>query len=318
MNTDIFAAQIPANAGQVRLAHWGVIRATGDDASAFLQGQITHDLALLPADQARYAAYCNAQGRMQANFVIWKRDQAVWIAAPVSAIDALIKRWRMFVLRAKCTFEDLSNSHAVVGVWGATAAPWAGSSAWSVRHSELDQLPGVGVRLPDTVVADQALLRALVVLDGLPSLEASADAARVWDGLDIQAGLPWITPATANQLVPQMVNMESLDGVSFKKGCYPGQEVVARSQFRGAIKRRGERILVQASAESPVQAGQDVFANGQPVGMVVNAAMVSEGLYAAFISIHVGESEGRTLHVGAADGPEAQRLGLPYPLLTDL
>ena len=310
MNTDIFSPQLAVEPSQALLPHWGVIRATGADAAAFLHGQITHDVALLPEGQARYAAYCNAQGRMQANFLVWKRDQEIWIAAPASSIESLIKRWRMFVLRAKCTFEDLSSSHAVMGVWGAMVADWAGPSVWAVRHMPL----GMAVRVPDAHLGEESVHRALVVLNGPPPPQTSAEAANIWDCLDIQAGLPWVTPATANQLVPQMVNMESLDGVSFKKGCYPGQEVVARSQFRGAIKRRGERIRVNA----PIQAGQEVFANGQAVGVVVNAAQTPEGVHAGFVSVHVGESDGHALHIGAVDGPEAQRLGLPYPLLTDL
>ena len=310
MNTDKSEPIFSMDAGHAVLPHWGVIRAAGDDASSFLHGQITHDVALLPSGRARYAGYCNAQGRLQANFVLWKQGADIWIAAPTEVIEALIKRWRMFVLRAKCVFEDLSSSHAVTGVWGAAADGWLGEGDWAVRPHGAH----VAIRLPDAEVGAQRVARALIVGTSAPSLTAAAAPAHVWDWLDIHAGLGWVTTATAGQFVPQMINMESLDGVSFKKGCYPGQEVVARSQFRGAIKRRAERIRSAAA----IAAGQEVFANGQAVGVVVNAASAPDGGYAGLVSIHVGESEGQTLHIGGADGPQAERLGLPYALLTDI
>jgi len=315
MNTLANASNPATLEGRAQLDHWGVIRASGDDAVAFLQGQITHDVALLKADRARYAAYCNAQGRILANFVLFKQGNEVWVVVPQETLEALIKRWRMFVLRAKCVLEDVSASHPVHGVWGAAATPYLGGSVWSVTHvAEPGQdSPSVGIQLPDApvgVAGEQAIARALVV-------GASAEAAQAssqWDWLDIQSGLAWVTAATAGSLVPQMINMESLDGVSFKKGCYPGQEVVARSQFRGAIKRRGERIL----AEGPIAVGADVFANGQPVGVVVNVAPTTEGKWASLVSVHVSEADGHDWHIGTADGPLAQRCGLPYELLTDI
>ena len=312
MNTDKSEPIFSMDAGHAVLPHWGVIRAAGDDASPFLHGQITHDVALLPSGRARYAGYCNAQGRLQANFVLWKQGADIWIAAPTEVIEALIKRWRMFVLRAKCVFEDLSSSHAVTGVWGAAADGWLGEGDWAVRPHGAH----VAIRLPDAEVGAQRVARALIVGSSAPSFAAAAAPAHAWDWLDIHAGLGWVTTATAGQFVPQMINMESLDGVSFKKGCYPGQEVVARSQFRGTLKRRG--FIAQSAAL--LAAGQEVFSSldaTQPCGLVAQAA--SDGAsHVAVLELQLSATENSNLHLGAADGPVLSLLPLPYALREDI
>jgi tRNA-modifying protein YgfZ len=308
---------LPTN-GCAQLSDWGVARASGADAVTFLHSQLTHDVALLGEGGARYAAFCNAQGRMLANMVLWKQGSEVWLAMPRSVMEATLKRLRMFVMRAKCTLEDLSDSVGVWGVWGDEASQHT-SAVWTTAMVN----DVTWVRLPDAHVHAVAgalahtetragVPRALVIA---PEAPASIDAsAAQWAWLDVSAALPWVTPETVGQLVPQMVNMESLDGVSFKKGCYPGQEVVARSQFRGAIKRRGERV----HSAQPMRAGDDVFAGDQAVGVVVNAEASPRGGWDALVSMHLGQAEGQTLRAGAADGDILQRWGLPYALREDI
>jgi tRNA-modifying protein YgfZ len=305
-HTDIPAPDTLPATGCALLSQWGVARASGADAVSFLHGQLTHDVALLDAHHARLAAFCNAQGRMLANMVLWKAGDDVWLAMPRSVMETTLKRLRMFVMRAQCQLEDLSDSVSVWGVWGSGIAQRT-PSVWGTAADS----GATWVRLPDAPLAT-AVPRALVC--GAVAPQPEAGSAAQWAWLDVCAALPWVTPQTAGQLVPQMVNLESLDGVSFKKGCYPGQEVVARSQFRGAIKRRGERV----HSEHGLQPGQDVFAGEQAVGIVVNAEASPWGGWDALVSLHLAQAEGKTLHLGAADGPVLARSGLPYTLRDDI
>ena len=304
--TTPFTSEVFAPSGCAALTDWGVCRASGADAVGFLHGQLTHDVALVGSDRARLAAYCNPQGRMLANMVLWKRGDDVWLAMPRSVVEATLKRLRMFVMRAKCTLEDLSETFSVWGVWGEGVAERV-DAVWST----LTQDNATWVRMPDGDLGSP-LPRALVCAAQAPQTVSASTEQWAW--LDVSAALPWVSEATAGQLVPQMVNLESLDGVSFKKGCYPGQEVVARSQFRGAIKRRGERV----HGTQAMQAGQDVFAGEQAVGVVVNAQPSPQGGWDALVSLHVGEAADKVLHSPTADSPELSRWGLPYALRDDL
>jgi tRNA-modifying protein YgfZ len=138
-----------------------------------------------------------------------------------------------------------------------------------------------------------------------------------WDWLDVMAGVPLLSLPVVEAFVPQMLNLESVGGVNFKKGCYPGQEVVARSQFRGTLKRRAYPVL----GDAPMAVGQEVFHSSdpaQPVGTVAAAAASPTGGWNAMVSMQIGATEGGSLHLGAADGPRLTLLPLPYALLADV
>lgn len=300
--------------GAVRLSHWAVIDAAGEDAAAFLHGQLSQDVQGLPADQARLAAYCTAKGRMLASFVLLRpAAERVWLACSADVLPATLKRLRMFVLRAKAKLEDATATLTVLGLCGQRAAAWLGAQApgepWAVvAHGDARI-----VRLPPAAGTPAAAWlwigpaeQAQAVLDALPALPAEA-----WPWLEVAAGLPRITAATVEQFVPQMINLELIGGVNFKKGCYPGQEVVARSQYLGKLKRR----MVRLDANAPLQAGQEVFAAAdpaQPAGMVVNAAPSPAGGWSALVELKLAAWVDGRLHAGGVDGPELRRAALPY------
>jgi folate-binding protein YgfZ len=160
----------------------------------------------------------------------------------------------------------------------------------------------------------------LIVPAGAEAPQAPAMTPAEWDWLEVMSGIAMITPAVAEAFVPQMLNYESVGGVNFKKGCYPGQEVVARSQFRGTLKRRA--FLVSGPAAMTV--GQDVFHSGdaeQACGTVAAAAPTpgaEPGAHTAIVSMPLAAAQGGSLHLGAADGPRLEPLPLPYPLLADV
>jgi len=289
----------------VRLADWGVLRARGDDAQSFLHGQLTSDMLHLDATQARLAGYCSAKGRLLASFVVWRRAPGeVLLACSAELLPATLKRLAMFVLRAKCRLDDAS---AELPLWGLTGeVSGMPGSAW--QRAEV--AGGEIVRLPDALIDGQTVPRALFA-GAVPPAAATPDLER-WRWLEVTSGVPRITGATVEQFVPQMVNLELVGGVDFQKGCYPGQEVVARSQYRGTLKRRA--VLLEGAA--PMTPGQEVFHDAdpaQPAGMVVLGASAS-GRHAALVEIKLAALEGGTLHLGAAGGPPLQPLALPYAL----
>ena len=295
--------------GAVALSHWGVIRAHGDEAASFLQGQLTQDVLKLDTSRATLAGYCSAKGRLLASFVVWKPSaDEVLLACHASVLAATLKRLSMFVMRARCKLSDASAELPLWGVVGDAATPLIGGATIWGRQG----VGGTGcIRLPDAA----GVPRAVVVGSGataaaLPSLPTIALAT--WRWLEVRSGIATIEAATVDQFVPQMLNFEQVGGVNFQKGCYPGQEVVARSQYRGTIKRR----TYVFDTDAPLAPGQEVFHSAdasQPAGMVVNAAKnESGGGFSALVEVKMAMLDNGSLHVGAVDGPLLRQLPLPY------
>ena len=300
--------------GVSRLATWGVIRASGADAASFLQGQLTSDTAQLGLAQARLAGYCSAKGRLLASFIVWKAaEDELLLACSADLLASTLKRLRMFVLRAKCVLSDASAEMPLHGLAGPQATAWlagaAPGAAWDKR--ERDGL--TAVRLPDAA----GCVRYLCAGGSPPPLPELAPAA--WPWLEVRSGVARIEQATVEAFVPQMLNYELLGGVDFRKGCYPGQEIVARSQYRGSIKRRSFLFEIDA----PARAGDDVFHAGdpaQPAGKVANSAEQPAGFTPgslALVEVKLAALASGSLHLGAVDGPVLRRIDLPYELPQD-
>jgi len=298
--------------GCVALPQLGVIRALGPDAATFLHGQLTQDFALLGLSEARLAAFCSAKGRMLASFVGFKRShEEIALVCSRDLLPATLKRLSMFVMRAKLKLSDASEELAVHGVLGPAAdavplAPWSKLDSPDGAHW-VRLYPGAGVaRALRISPAGDAGLADTPELD--PAL---------WDWLDVMSGVVTLSQPVVDAFVPQMLNYESVGGVNFKKGCYPGQEVVARSQFRGTLKRRAYPVH---SAE-PLSVGQEVFHDSdaeQPCGTVASAAAHPGGGFSAMVSMQTRAATDGALHAGRADGPALRVLPLPYPLLEDI
>lgn len=300
--------------GQLSLQHLGVIRAEGEDAATFLQGQLSHDVLLLPAGQARLAAFLSAKGRMQANFIVIKRSATeFWLITSRDVLASTLKRLSMFVLRAKCKLSDATEAVQLLGLAGNAVPEQARALApWQVLA--LDETSIVRLYAAD---GESRALLAAPAASPLPAqiTDSPVMAPDAWQLSMVQAGVPLITMPLVDAFVPQMLNFESVDGVSFKKGCYPGQEIVARSQFRGTLKRRMYRL---ACATQPAT-GQEVFAasdDSQPVGTVVQAAAAPTG-FEALVSMQIAAA-GEALHLGSSTGAPLHLLSLPYALKEDI
>ena len=292
--------------GLANLAHWGVIRAQGADAVAFLQGQLTNDVTSLSGEACRLAGFCSAKGRLQATFLVWKgAHDDVLLACSRDLLAATLKRLSMFVLRAKCKLSDATSEVPLHGALGEPAQPWIdGLPVWGKR----DVAEHTVLRLPDATGRRRALIAG-----ALPQGSTTTLSLDHWRWHEVRSGVPWIEAATVDQFVPQMLNYELLGGVDFQKGCYPGQEVVARSQYRGTLKRR----MFLFESDMPLAAGQEVVADddpGQPAGMVVNAAPGPEGGWSALVEAKLAALESGRLHLGSVDGPALRRAELPYAL----
>jgi tRNA-modifying protein YgfZ len=297
--------------GTCALTHLGVIRAQGEEAARFLHSQLTQDIALLRPDQARLAAFCNAKGRMLASFVVVSRgpDEILLVTAR-DLLAPTLKRLSMFVLRAKVKLTDASADFDLRGLAGSAAAPSEGMAPWDKREVGAAQV----VRLYPADGQPRALW---VAPAGTPAPSGASLSLDDWLWGEVRSGIAPVTAATVEAFVPQMLNYESVGGVNFKKGCYPGQEVVARSQFRGTLKRRA--FLVHA--EAAVQAGQEVFQASdpeQPCGLVAQAAAVPGGGYDAIVELQLSATHDGQLAAGSAAGVPLTLLPLPYPLLADV
>ena len=299
--------------GITPLPHLGVIRVQGDDAAKFLHGQLTQDFVLLGLQEARLTAFLSAKGRMQASFIGFKRSPTdLLLVCSQDLLAATLKRLSMFVMRAKATLTDATQDFALYGIAGDTVLAVTGSAQPAWTKTDFDA--NAAVYLPSANGQPRALW---VIPAGENAPAGPALAPALWAWGEVQSGVATLTAPLVDLFVPQMLNYESVGGVSFKKGCYPGQEVVARSQFRGAIKRRAH--IVHATAE--LTAGAEVFAASdleQPCGTVVQAAPAPGGGWDAIAALQITAAEQGDLQVGATDGAPLTLGTLPYALLEDL
>ena len=299
--------------GIARLTDLGVIRVDGADAASFLQGQLTQDFVLLKENEARLAAFCSAKGRMQASFIGFKGSEGeILLICNKEILPATLKRLSMFVMRAKAKLTDASADFSLLGLAG-TAVKAAGFSAdtpWQCHQ--------IGPATAVSLYPAKSVPRALWVIasDG-PAPQGESCTEEQWRWGEVQSGVATINLKTVDAFVPQMLNYESVGGVNFKKGCYPGQEVVARSQFRGTLKRRAYLV----HADLPMSAGDAVFGVNdaeQACGMVAQAATSAFDGFDAIVSMQVSAAAAGGLTLRAADGAALVLQPLPYDLLEDI
>jgi tRNA-modifying protein YgfZ len=313
----------------------GIVRAQGVDAVKFLQGQLTQDVALLGLSEARLAAWCSAKGRMLASFIVFKNThEDILLLCSPSVLPATLKRLQMFVLRAQCKLTDATAEFAVQGLAGdatgqmqpAVATENVAARAifnWAVQRNGTE----ITVQLPAGHHLGHSVPRALRVRPVDPSAsQASSSEADLaaWHYLEVTTGIAPVTAPISDAFVPQMLNYESAGGVNFKKGCYPGQEVVARSQFRGTLKRRGYIV----SGDAPLAPGQEIFDSRdteQPCGTVAYAAPQLgasaghlQGQSVAIVSMQISAADSPRLTAGGPGGVTLHVHTLPYVLLDDI
>jgi len=308
-------AQLPLQQPVVALlGDLGVIRVDGEDAVRFLHGQLTSDLEQLRRDRVESGGYCTAKGRLLATFRIWRSDDAVFLLLPREILPGVLKRLSMFVLRAKAKLVDASNDWRVAALFGSGAAESLRQRGLGVPATAGDSIDDGMLRIARLQsgrrITERFLLLGHVDTD-LASLAglATVGSGGFW-GSETDAGVPTVFAATQERFVPQMINYEVIGGVSFSKGCYPGQEVVARSQYRGKLRRR----MHLAHGAVAANAGADVFAEGEAeaIGTVVMSATSPGGGFDLLLECPQDKAEG-PLHLG--DGARLALQPLPYSIV---
>lgn len=297
------------------LSHFGLIKLSGSDTRKFLQGQVTNDVNEVTPTHAQLNSYCSPKGRMLGSFWLFQRNDDLYMQLPGERLAPTLKRIGMFVLRSAVALSDESDALLRFGLAGECSAkmlknapelPWA-------THTEAEitmmRLPGDRPRFEVIGPAD-----AIAALWKEVAGQATVTDPAFWTLMDIRAGLPTVFDETTEAFVPQMANLQLIGGVNFKKGCYTGQEVVARMQYLGKLKRRMYRARLDvASAPAP---GTEIFSphsdSGQGAGRVVDAAASPDGGFEALVVLQISSAESGDLHLGTADGPALELLPLPY------
>ncbi len=301
----------------------GLIAVAGDDAASFLHNQLTNDVEHLDATEARLAGYCTPKGRLQATFLMWRSGQDIYLQLPRAIQAPLQKRLTMFVLRSKARLRDATeeaSTGAVLGLAGSKAGEALARHVGplpAAPYAKVDGDAGTVIRLADALGAPRYLwiTSSETAIQALPQLRETLALGgnAAWHLADIHAGVPQVTQPTQEQFVPQMVNFELIGGVNFKKGCYPGQEIVARSQYLGKLKRR---MTLATLPNAAARAGDEVFSSedpDQPSGMIVNAAPNGLGGADALVEIKLAALDHEVRH-GSAGGTQLAFLPLPYAI----
>lgn len=306
------------------LEYLGVIGAHGADAATFLHAQLSNDVQMLDAGSSRLAAYCTPAGRMLGLARLFSSDGGIYLRLPAETLESVLQRLRMFVMRTDVSLEDVSRNFLRIGVSGPDAGEEIGKAAGhcpaqidAVTHGNGLSILRVPGAVPRYEVYASALERARDFWDAM-NVRGAPVGESAWRLLEIQAGLPTVFSATVEQFVPQMMNLQLLNGVNFKKGCYPGQEIVARMQYLGTLKRRMYLGLVrQDAAIAPGDALYSAADATQPVGRIVDAQPFPDGGQLALAVLQIHAADEHDVFLASPTGPAFELRRLPYPFGID-
>lgn len=302
------------------LSFTGLIAIRGDDAEQFLQGQFTNDIRNVDDKQTQLSGYCSPKGRLLSNFLIFRHQDSYFLRLPKALIEETVKRLKMFVLMSKVIIEDISESQIHIGYSGPNAekelsdqlgdVPTEHFSSCHKDELTIIRLPGKNPRF-EILGPMEKIIELWEALD----VRGTPVGPEVWSWLSIQNGLPLITPPTVDTFVPQMINMQLINGVSFKKGCYTGQEIVARMQYLGKLKRR--MYLAHVDCMERPNEGDSLFSassrSGQGTGKIVNVSASPDGGFDLLAVIEISAVKSDTIHLTERSGPELGFMDLPYP-----
>jgi folate-binding protein YgfZ len=294
----------------------GLIRFSGADAQSFLHSQLSCDVAALAAGKSTYGSYCTPKGRVLATFLLWRAGEDFFMQLPSLLREPIQNQLSKYILRSKVKAADASAEWTLIGVAGEDAAALVQRAAGQVpksAHAVAQDFEAMVISLPgDRYEIVAAREKAPAVLASLAAGAEKADAEH-WDWLDIRAGIPVVLPATQEAFVPQMLNLDLIGGVSLTKGCYPGQEIVARMHFRGTLKQR--MYLANIAGSDCPQPGENLYSSdfgGQSCGRIVYAARSPEGGHDVLAVIQIASAEHGDVHWTSLEGPALRFLPLPY------
>ena len=299
------------------LSHLGLIAVSGTDAETLLQGQFTNDVYQVSEDRAQLSAWCSPKGRVLSNFLVFRRASLLYIQLPNTLLDTIVKR--LFILRADVCVTNASDELVRIGLSGPDASNELAKIYGQPAPSEIH----AATHFDDTTVirlrgrAPRHLLvgprRTMIALWRKLSATASAIGHDAWTLLDIRNGLATVHPATSDEFTPHMLNLDVIDAISFSKGCYAGQEIVARTQYLGRIKRR--TYLARLDCARLPEPGDTLYhstgQDAQPVGRILNAQRDSDGC-ALLAVLPIDATETNAIHLEGEPGPALRFVPLPY------
>ena len=307
------------------LNHLGIVSITGEDAASFLQSQLTNDATQLSKQSGQISGYCNHKGRLLGLFQLIATDLGFLAITPSEMVEPLIKRLQMFVMRSAVTLKNLTDTDAVASVWGDDATNWLTSKGFEVGVEPYSCRQVTAYPLV-TLIRQPGITDSFLLLGTKPELASllleTTEHSLVfshensWKLEAINNGQPAIVTATSDAFIPQMINLDLINGVSFQKGCYPGQEIVARTRYLGKLKKR--MMLFEADADGSVSAptaGDPVMAEGneQGVGSVIDAAISADGRYRLLAVIRLAAIEAPL----SVNGLKLALRELPYTVITE-
>jgi len=305
------------------LSQFATLRVSGAEAQSFLQNLLSNDIREVNETRAQYSSFNTAKGRMLATFLIWRDGDDYLLQLPTALALAMKRKLSMYVLRAKVSIGD--NDAILLGLSGSRAQEVLQQQFGAVAENTLDVAQTENytriIRLDDT------RFQLVTTPEHAPTLwselisQVKPVGSPCWDWLNVHAGIPVILPQTQEQFVPQMANLDLIGGINFKKGCYPGQEIVARMHYLGKLKRR--MYLAHIACDDAPQPGDELFSadmpelapgQSQPSGMIANAAAAPGGGYDVLAVMQSASHDTQTVHLGSLQGAQLTFAALPYPL----
>ncbi|MFT5426567.1 MAG: folate-binding protein YgfZ [Gammaproteobacteria bacterium] len=296
------------------LSHLAIIEVSGDDSEDFLHGQFTINIKELTNNYCQFSAWCNPKGQVKATFLIYRNDNNFTILLPAELKGTFVKQLQMFVLRANVNISDKSDELIRIGVQ---------MKDDTTLSNLIDSVPE---QLGDVtfsndihclrITSNENVRRFILIGSADRQIELWKEFAKhvtpvgtsLWELLDLQTAYPWVTTETTQKFLPQMLNMDLIDGLNYQKGCYPGQEIIARLHFRGQLKR--SLCLATTALDSRVISGDQLYDSDKSIGTVINAQAANDKYYLlAVIDI---DSREKKISLGNSDGPLLSLLQLPY------
>jgi hypothetical protein len=297
------------------LAHFGLISVSGDDATTFLQGQLTNDINQVSDTQSQLSAYCTPKGRALATFFITKRQGVYYLSIARDLLEPILKRLRMYVMRSKVSLEDASASLVHFGYAAPDGDARLQAILGKVPANAYDTLQSGGL----TIMRQPAPIPRFKILGELDearklwerlNVNAACVGRSSWEYFNVLSGVPMVTQASSEAWVPQMLNMHLINGVSFTKGCFPGQEIVARLKYLGKSKRQMYRVGIPHCVAVPAVGTNIASTNDAEAGTILNATLNPDGYVEALAVMKIAEAN-QALHFGEY---AVKVLELPYAL----
>lgn len=287
------------------LTGYALLRFSGTDAQAFLHNQLTCDVLALQPGMSTYGGYCNPKGRLLATFLLWSDAAGYIMLLPAALAEPIRKRLAMYILRSKVQVADVTTAHAFAFATGENCAEQAIALAGAAPQA----LHRVSVKNNITALHLPTHRYLLILPADQPVAED--DGAALWQQLDIAAGIPFVTPATQEEFVPQMLNLDLIGGLSYTKGCYPGQEIVARTHYLGRLKQR----MYRGTIAVPTKPGDKLYCadlGDQAGGMIVTSACAADGTCEVLAVLQTANAQTAQYHSGSLQGPSLSLAPLPY------